>query len=67
MQQQLKFYNSLSGRKAELMAFDKKTTEDYLSALDRMQSMLGATSTPEGGTNINATPADSPAKPDGTR
>jgi len=37
------------------MAYDKKTTEEYLSALDglRMQSMLsGAQGYAEGGTNL---------------
>ncbi len=41
LQQQIKFYNSLSGNKAEWMAYDKKTAEDYIGALDQMEQMLG--------------------------
>ncbi|MEJ7831250.1 MAG: DUF2723 domain-containing protein, partial [Segetibacter sp.] len=53
LQQQIKFYNSLSGNKAEWMAFDKKTAEDYLAAISSMeQSLRGASATPEAGSNI---------------
>ncbi len=58
LQQQIKFYNSLEGNKAEWMAYDKKNAEDLLTAIDRMQSMFGAsTASPEGGININSSPA----------
>jgi hypothetical protein len=66
LQQQLKFYNSLSGNKAEWMAYDKKTTEDYLQALDRMEQMLsGKPATPESGNNI-VNPVAPVPKADGT-
>jgi hypothetical protein len=67
LQQQIKFYNSLEGNKAEMMAYDKKNTEDLLTALDRMKSMLGGVQSPETGTNINATPAVPQARPDATQ
>jgi hypothetical protein len=68
LQQQLKFYNSLSGSKAEWMAYDKKTTEEYLSAIDRMEAMFsGAQGSPEGGTNLNVNPAIPQSRPDGTQ
>jgi hypothetical protein len=65
LQQQLKFYNSLTGSKAEWMAYDKKTTEDYLQALDRMEQMLGNKPAPENGNNIVNPVAPTP-KADGT-
>jgi hypothetical protein len=66
LQQQLKFYNSLSGNKAEWMAYDKKTTEDYLQALDRMEQMLsGKPVAPESGNNI-VNPVAPVPKADGT-
>jgi hypothetical protein len=68
LQQQLKFYNSLSETKAEWMAYDKKTTEEFLAALDRMQSMFsGSPASPEGGTNLNINPAVPQPRPDGTQ
>ncbi|HEX8356096.1 MAG TPA: DUF2723 domain-containing protein, partial [Segetibacter sp.] len=39
LQQQTKFYNSLSETKAEWMAYDRKTAEDYLQELNRMDQM----------------------------
>jgi hypothetical protein len=68
LQQQLKFYNSLQGNKAEWMAYDKKNTEDLLTALDRMQSMFanGAAAV-EQGANINVNPAIPQPKADGTQ
>ncbi|MDB5245891.1 MAG: rane protein [Segetibacter sp.] len=53
LQQQIKFYNSLSETKAEWMAFDKKTAEDYLQELNRMEQMYsGQAASPESGNNI---------------
>ncbi|MEJ7685280.1 MAG: hypothetical protein WKG06_47030 [Segetibacter sp.] len=37
--QQIKFYNSLQGDKAEAMAFEKNIAEGLLSTMDKMQSM----------------------------
>jgi hypothetical protein len=68
LQQQLKFYNSLSGSKAEWMAYDKKLTEQYLSDLDRMQSMINGTQgSLEGGNNLNINPAVPQPPADGTQ
>ncbi len=39
LQQQMKFYNSLPERKAEWMAYDRKSTEDYLNAVNRLEEM----------------------------
>jgi hypothetical protein len=67
LQQQLKFYNSLQGNKAEMMAYDKKNTEDLLTAMDRMESMYGGKApSPEKGTNLNVNPAIPTPRPDGT-
>ncbi|GEO12059.1 glycosyltransferase family 117 protein [Segetibacter aerophilus] len=41
LQQQVKFYNSLSETKAEWMAYDRKTAEDYLQALGSLEQMFG--------------------------
>ena len=38
--QQVKFYNSLDGNKAEWMAFDKRNAEELLLTLDRMKLMF---------------------------
>jgi hypothetical protein len=66
LQQQVKFYNSLSGNKAEWMAYDKKTAEDYLGAIDRMEQMFkGAPMAPETGNNI-VNPVVPKAKADAT-
>jgi hypothetical protein len=66
LQQQIKFYNSLSGVKAEAMAYDKKTAEDYLQALARLEEAYAtkALTTPEGSNKIinQGKPA-----PDGTQ
>ena len=66
LQQQIKFYNSLSGNKAEWMAYDKKTAEDYLGAIGRMEQMFqGASAAPEAGNNI-VNPVVPKAKADAT-
>lgn len=67
LQQQLKFYNSLQGNKAEWMSYDKKNTEDLLTAMERMQSMFSGGASPEKGTNLNINPAVPQPKPDGTQ
>ncbi|WP_207494311.1 glycosyltransferase family 117 protein [Aridibaculum aurantiacum] len=68
LQQQMKFYNSLSESKAEWMAYDRKTTEDYLQALDRLEQIFGAkgAATPEGGNNV-VTPGGAQPLPDTNR
>jgi hypothetical protein len=38
--QQIKFYNSLQGNKAESMAFEKNITEGLLNTMDKMQVMF---------------------------
>jgi hypothetical protein len=65
LQQQLKFYNSLSGSKAEWMSYDKRSTEELLQVLARMESMLGGKPATEGGQNV-IQPAEPRAKPDNT-
>ena len=54
LQQQLKFYNSLSERKAEWMAYDRKSTEDYLNAINQLEQLYAGKSavSPEGGVNL---------------
>ena len=50
LQQQLKFYNALSEKQSEWMAYDKKTAEDYLQALSSIEQNFSAKSqTPENG------------------
>ena len=50
MQQQLKFYNALSEKQSEWMAYDKKTAEDYLQALSSIEQNFSAKpQTPENG------------------
>ena len=60
LQQQVKFYNSLSGAKAEWMAYDRRTTEEYLQALDRLQQAYAPKTSPtiEGGNTITVPGAD---------
>ena len=54
LQQQLKFYNSLSEKQAEWMAYDKKTVEDYLQALASIEQMNTAKpAIPENAGSIN--------------
>jgi hypothetical protein len=66
LQQQIKFYNSLSGNKAEWMSYDKKTAEEFLTAIDRMDQMFsGKPATSETGGNI-INPAITQPRPDGT-
>ena len=48
LQQQMKFYNSFSGNKAEWMAYDRRTTEEFLQALDRIEQAYGAMPAAEG-------------------
>jgi hypothetical protein len=68
LQQQIKFYNSLSEKKSEWMAYERKTTEDYLNALTRLEEMFAnkPASTPESGNNV-INPAVPQARPDGTQ
>lgn len=66
LQQQVKFYNALSETKAEWMAYDRKTAEEYLQALGSMEQMFnGAAASSERGRNI-VNPAVPSAKPDAT-
>jgi hypothetical protein len=39
LQQQIKYYNSLSGKKAELMEDEKRIAEGYMEGFDRMKSV----------------------------
>ena len=39
LEQQVRFYNSLTGRKAELMEPEKRGSENYLQAISQMQTM----------------------------
>jgi tetratricopeptide (TPR) repeat protein len=39
LQQQLKYYNSLTGRNAENMSEEKRTAENYLQAIEQMKQM----------------------------
>ncbi len=58
LQQQMKFYNSLSGKKAEWMDYDKQTAEAYLRSLERIESMYDPKpATPEAGKAIGDTAA----------
>jgi len=66
LQQQLKFYNSLSETKAEWMSYDKKTTEDYLQALGSMEQMYSGKPTPETGGSNMVNPVVPKDKPDAT-
>jgi hypothetical protein len=67
LQQQIKFYNSLSGNKAEWMSFDKKTAEDYMNALNQLEQMFSAKgTTAEAGGNI-VDPVVPAAPPDQTK
>jgi len=67
LQQQVKFYNSLEGNKADNMAYDKKNAEDYLQALSSIEQMYsGKKLSPEtGGGNI-INPVVPKAKADAT-
>jgi hypothetical protein len=66
LQQQVKFYNSLSESKAEWMAYDRKSAEDYLQALASIEQMYsGKAQSPENGGTI-ITPRAPVARPDGT-
>ncbi len=63
LQQQVKFYNVLSGNKADAMENDKKMAESYLQALNSMEQMYAnKPATPEAAGNI-VTPA-APARKD---
>jgi ligand-binding sensor protein len=42
LEQQIKYYNSLSGRNAENMSEEKRTAESYLQALNQMEKMYEA-------------------------
>jgi hypothetical protein len=39
LQQQLKYYNSLTGIKAEMMDDEKRMTESYIEGMDRMSTI----------------------------
>lgn len=68
LQQQIKFYNSLEGNKAEAMAYDKKMAEDYLQALNSIEQMYSGKpanlQTEENNNMVN--PVVPKAKPDAT-
>ncbi len=66
LQQQMKFYNSLEGSKAEWMGFDKRNTEELLQVVARMETMLGTkpASVEKNGNIITDT--QPPAKADNT-
>ena len=68
LQQQIKFYNSLSEKKAEWMAYERKTAEDYLNALSRLEEIYvkKAGATPEAGNGM-INPATPQGQPDGTQ
>ena len=68
LQQQVRFYNSLPAMRAEAMAYDKKTSEDYLQALNSIEQMYNKPSTalPETGTNV-VTPSAPPQRQDSQR
>lgn len=61
LQQQLKYYNSLSGWQAEGLSYDKREAEDMLSRLEQVQQILGGNknAAPETSTNQLQPPADS--------
>jgi hypothetical protein len=66
LQQQTKFYNSLSPSRQALMQQDIRITESYLQELTRIeQSFSGKTASPENGGAI-MNPARPAARPDGT-
>jgi hypothetical protein len=66
LQQQIKYYNALSESKAEWMAYDRKSAEDYLQALNSIEQMYSGKppSIENSGTIIN--PKAPAAKPDAT-
>jgi hypothetical protein len=68
LQQQIKFYNSLDGNKAETMAYDKKTSEDFLQALGSIEQMYsGKPATPKTeGNKSMVNPVVPRDKPDAT-
>jgi len=45
LQQQIKYYNSLSGRNADNMAEEKRTAENYLQAIEQMHVMYSPKTT----------------------
>jgi hypothetical protein len=53
--QQLKFYNSLDGNKAEAMAFEKDMTENLLSTMDKMEAVFVPKATGEAEQKILST------------
>ncbi|MDB5191642.1 MAG: rane protein [Segetibacter sp.] len=66
LQQQIKFYNSLQGNKAEWMAFDKRNAEELLNALQQMDQMFNIQSaSPEAGGQV-ITPGAPAPRPDRT-
>jgi len=45
LQQQMKYYNSLSGRNAEGMADERRSAENYLQGIEQMEQMYKAKAT----------------------
>jgi hypothetical protein len=39
LQQQIRYYDSLTGRKAEAMAQDRRMADEFLRAMDQMEQM----------------------------
>ncbi len=53
LQQQLKFYNALGEKRAEMMSYEKRTTEELLQALTSIEQMFaGRQVVPEIGNNM---------------
>lgn len=52
LQQQMKYYNSLSGTRADNMAEEKRIAESYLQMIDQMDKMYNLKSTIETGKTI---------------
>lgn len=57
LQQQLRYYNSLSGTMADNLADERRFADNYLQALQQMQAMYNPASTLKG-----LTPADNSKK-----
>jgi len=64
LQQQMKFYNGLTGMKADNMAYDRRSAEELIQALDRMEMVLGGKQSIETGGQI--TPGQPAARPNNT-
>jgi hypothetical protein len=66
LQQQIKFYNSLSESKAEWMAYDRKTADEYLQELNRIDQMNSGKPAASEAADSIISPALPPPPPDGT-